>query len=308
MKEETRQKVLKAVLDLNFKTDPFARSLVVKQFNLIEVCFSWSSIQINLENEWYLGLLNGINDVVQEKRYGLLMNTLSGIFDIQEVNRRVARSAVDGVLMVSPYLKEEEMRQLKDFQVPLVLIGCRVNDPSVDYVDSDNVKAVDEVVNHLVNRGHKKIACITGEVAISGDAADRLREFQQAMGRYGFRIPEKYVVGGDFSKGSGTRAMKKLLALSDGPTAVFASNDLMALGAWDSIAEEGLTVGKDIALVGFDDIPQASAPPYFLTTIRQDYRAISTQAARILIEKIQHPNDWKTRQVLIPTQLVVRQS
>ena len=115
MKEETRQKVLKAVLDLNFKTDPFARSLVVKQFNLIEVCFSWSSIQINLENEWYLGLLNGINDVVQEKRYGLLMNTLSGIFDIQEVNRRVARNAVDGVLMVSPYLKEEEMHTTQRF-------------------------------------------------------------------------------------------------------------------------------------------------------------------------------------------------
>jgi LacI family transcriptional regulator len=123
LKELTRQKIFKAIDVLNFKIDPYARSLVMKQFNLLEVCFSWSSIRINLENEWYLGLLNGINDVVQEKRYGLLINTISGIFDLQEVSRRVARNAVDGVLMVSPYLKEEEMRQLKDFQVPLVLIG-----------------------------------------------------------------------------------------------------------------------------------------------------------------------------------------
>ena len=81
LKEKTRQKIFRTVEDLGFKTDPFARSLVMKQFNLIEVCFSWSSIQINLENEWYLGLLNGINDVVQEKRYGLLINTISGVFD-----------------------------------------------------------------------------------------------------------------------------------------------------------------------------------------------------------------------------------
>jgi LacI family transcriptional regulator len=210
--------------------------------------------------------------------------------------------------MVSPYLKEEEMRQLKDFQVPLVLVGCRVNDPSVDYVDCDNARAVVELVDHLVKGGHPKIACITGEVEISANAADRLREFQQAMNRHGLPVPDNYVAGGDFSKGSGAKAMKKLLALKDRPTAVFASNDLMALGAWDTIAEEGLSVGKDIALVGFDDIPQASIPPYSLTTIKQDYREISTQAARLLIEKIENPSDWKTHQVLVPTQLIVRQS
>lgn len=308
MKETTRQSVLKAIEDLDFKTNPFARSLMVKQFNLIEVCFSWSSIRINLENEWYLGLLNGINAVIQEKRYGLLMNTLSGIFDLKEVNRRVARNAVDGVLMVSPYLKEEEMRQLKDFPVPLVLVGCRVNNPLVDYVDCDNAKAVVEVIDHLVKKGHRKIACITGEVEISANAADRLREFRQAIKKHGFPLPDAFVVGGDFSKGSGAKAMKKLLSLEDRPTAVFASNDLMALGAWDSILEEGLKVGKDIALVGFDDIAQAATSPYSLTTIKQDYREISTQAAKLLIEKIQNPKDWKPRQVLVPTQLIMRQS
>ncbi|HVZ81423.1 MAG TPA: LacI family DNA-binding transcriptional regulator [bacterium] len=304
----TRQKVLKAIADLDFKTDPFARGLVGKQFNLIEVCFSWSSIKINLENEWYLGLLNGINDVVQEKQYGLLINTISGVFDLQEVEKRVSRNTVDGVLMVSPYLKEEEVNQLKDFRVPLVLIGCRANDPSVDFVDCDNAKAVVEVVDHLVKKGHQKIACITGEVKISADAADRLREFKQAMERHGLSVPDPYIVGGDFSKGSGAKAMNKLLALKDRPTAVFASNDLMALGAWDSIVEKGMKVGKDIALVGFDDIPQASVPPYSLTTNKQDYRETSTQAARLLIEKIENPTGWKTRQILVPTQLVVRRS
>src|SRR5579885_1120433 len=86
--EDTRQRVLQAIGELNFKPNPIARGLVVKQTNLVEVCFSWSGYQINLQNAWYSGILNGINEVVQENRFGLLINTISGVFDPQEVYRR----------------------------------------------------------------------------------------------------------------------------------------------------------------------------------------------------------------------------
>src|SRR5579871_2897843 len=152
--DETREKVMKTVSDLNFKPSSVARSLVLKQVNLIQVCFSWSSGQyhINLENPWYLELLNGINQVVQDREYGLLINTLSGVFDPQEVYRRVSRNAVDGILLVSPYLGEEELRQIKNYPVPVLLIGCRVDDPQIDYVVSDNAKAVAGVVDHPGHR------------------------------------------------------------------------------------------------------------------------------------------------------------
>ncbi len=308
--DETREKVMKTVSDLNFKPSSVARSLVLKQVNLIQVCFSWSSGQyhINLENPWYLELLNGINQVVQDREYGLLINTLSGVFDPQEVYRRVSRNAVDGILLVSPYLGEEELRQIKNYPVPVLLIGCRVDDPQIDYVVSDNAKAVAGVVDHLLGLGHEKIACITGEVEISADAAERLKEFQTAMANQGFKVPKDFVVSGDFSRESGVKAMKKLMGLKEKPTAVFVSNDLMALGAWDVLMEEGLEVGKDMALVGFDDIEAASKKPYSLTTVKQDFRAISTQATNILIDKMQKPDEWLTRQILVPTQLVIRQS
>jgi LacI family transcriptional regulator len=242
IRDQTRQRILSAIADLNFIADPIGRGLVAKQFNLIEVCFSWSSVKINLENEWYIELLNGINEVVQERRYGLMINTISGVFDFQEVQRRVTRDTVDGVLLVSPYLNEKEMLELRDFKVPVVVIGCRVEGAGVDYVDSDNKRAVAGVVAHLAGKGHRKIACITGEVGISGDAADRLMEFHKAMKRHGLTVPDAYIVGGDFSKGSGERAMKKLLALKSRPTAVFACNDHMAMGAWDAIEASGLKV------------------------------------------------------------------
>ncbi len=306
--EETRVKVQKAIADLHFKPNPIARGLVVKHTNLIEVFYSWAGYKLNFQTPWYVGLLNGINEVVQENQFGLLINTIAGVFDPMEVYKKVFHNVVDGVLMVSPYLEEKDVLHLTANRVPVVLIGYRTEDKNVDFVDSDNREAAIQVVDHLVKLGHHKIACIAGPVKTSRNAVDRLEGFHQQIRKQGLKIPPEYIVEGNFLRESGREAMKKLLALPDRPTAVFASNDLMALGAWDSIEEAGLTVGTDIGLVGFDDVTEAFTPPYSLTTIRQDYRAISVEATRILIEKIQSQGEWKPRQILIPTQLVVRQS
>lgn len=306
--EETRQKVLSAIQELKFKPNPIARGLVVRKTNLIEVFFSSSGYQLNLQSAWYGSILNGINDVVRENQYGLLINTVAGIFDPQEIYRRAFHNAVDGVLMVSPFLEEKAVLEMLEHNVPVVLIGYRTDDPRMDYVDSDNKKAAVQMTDHLVGLGHKKIAFISGLLKTSRNASDRLQGFKESMKTHGLSVPGEYVVEGDFHRELGAEAMKKLLALPDRPTAVFASNDLMALGAWDVARESGLKVGKDIALAGFDDISEASTAPYSLTTLRQDYRTISMEATRILIEKIHHPENWEPKQVLIPTQLVVRES
>jgi LacI family transcriptional regulator len=210
--------------------------------------------------------------------------------------------------MVSPYLEEPDVLQMMDQKVPVVLIGYRTESDKMDFVDSDNIQASVSVVDHLVKLGHKKIAFISGQSKTSRNATDRLKGFKLAMEKHGLALPEDYLVEGDFLRASGEEAMKKLLALPDRPSAVFASNDLMALGAWDVAEDAGLTVGGDIAIVGFDDITEAFTPPYSLTTVRQDYRAISVEATRMLLDKIHAGSQWKPKQVLVPTQLVVRQS
>jgi LacI family transcriptional regulator len=306
--EETRQKVLKVIADMEFKPNPIARGLVVKQTNLIEVFFSWFGRKCDFQSHWYIGLLNGINEVVQENQYGLLVNTIAGSFDPQEVYRKLFRNAVDGILVVSPYLEDNEIIAMNDNRVPIVLVGRRVEDPKIDFVDSDNVDAAIQAVNHLASLGHKKIACITGPAKGSGDGADRLRGFEQAMKKLALPLPKDYVVQGNFTKESGEEAMGKLLALVDRPTAVFAFDDLMALGAWDVAEKAGLKIGKDLALVGVDDIPEASTTPYSLTTLRQDFRELSTQATRLLIEKIKNSDSWKSRHILVPTRLITRAS
>lgn len=306
--EKTRAKVLKVIKETKFEPNPIARSLVAKQTKIIEAFFSWAGRQTNLQSDWYTKLLSGINEVVEKNEYGLLINTIAGVFAPRAVYRKVFQNSVDGVLMVSPYLEEKDVLQMMDNRIPIVLVGYRTNDPGVDFVDSDNFQAASQVVDHLVKLGHKKIACIAGPAEVSRNAADRLQGFKQAMQKKDLIVPEEYFVEGNFLRDSGGECMKKLLALPDRPTAVFASNDLMALGAWDAMEEKGVKVGTDVALIGFDDIPEAYAPPYSLTTIRQDYRNISLEAAKVLFEKIKHPDDWNPHQILIPTQLIVRQS
>ncbi len=209
VQEDTRQKVLQSIAELKFKPNPIARGLVVKQTNLIEVFFSWSGYQFNLQSAWYVGLLNGINEVVQENQYGLLINTIAGVFDPQEVYRKVYHNALDGVLMVSPYLEEKDVLQMMDQRIPVVLIGYRTDDPRMDYVDSDNVDAAVQVVDHLVKLGHRKIAFISGQTGTSRNALDRLKGFQQAMKKNGLAIAEGYVVDGNFLRGVRRRGDEK---------------------------------------------------------------------------------------------------
>jgi len=170
------------------------------------------------------------------------------------------------------------------------------------------VNGAGQVVDYLAEMGHKAIACITGPTQVSGDAVDRLKGFEQAMKKRGLSIPAGYIQEGQFNKSSGTKAMEKLLMQPQKPTAVFACDDAMAQGAWDAVEKAGLKVGKDIALVGYDDAPEASQPPYSLTTIKQDFRHLAMEATRLLIERLRHPDDWKPRHILLPTPLVVRKS
>jgi LacI family transcriptional regulator len=306
--EETRQRVLKTIAEMEFKPNQIARGLVVKQTNLIQVFFSWFGLHCDFQSHWYVQLLNGVNEVVQENQYGLLVNTIAGVFDPQAIHRKIFHNAFDGILLVSPYLEEKEILRIVEKRIPAVLIGRRTDDTQLDFVDSDNVNAASQVVDYLVGLGHKKIACIAGPAKLPGDAADRLSGFEQAMKKHGLPIPKSYVPQGEFTEDWGREAMKNLLGLADRPTAVFASDDAIALGAWASIEKSGLKVGKDISLVGFDDIPESSASPYSLTTMRQDFQKLGTEATRLLIEKIKNPEGWKPRHVFMPTPLIVRQS
>jgi LacI family transcriptional regulator len=308
---DTRQRVLKVIGEMNFKPNPIARGLVVKQTNIIEVFFSWKGYRLSFDNSWYSKVLYGVNEVVRQNKYDLLISTVAGDYNVRALCDKAFNNIVDGVLIVSPYLGEADVKKMADERLPFVLMNHRVEDPRLDYVDCDNEAAAVMVVDHLVGLGRKKIAVINGDVDTSCNARDRWTGFKKGLEKHGLTLPDSYVTQGVFSIESGETCADKLLNLSDPPDAVFAANDAMAMGMMNVMKKRGLNPGKEVALVGFDDIDEASRPYYELTTVRQDLLRISAEATTLLIQKIRKHMEnmpWFAQHILIPTQLVVRKT
>jgi LacI family transcriptional regulator len=185
--------------------------------------------------------------------------------------------------------------------VDVVLSG-----PRNSSVSSDNVEGAAMAVRHLLERGHSRIATITGQMD-KAPARDRLRGYREEVQRQGLAYRDEYVAYGDFYAESGAAGMDALLALTEPPTAVFAASDLMAAGALAAAGRAGLRVPDDVAVVGFDDILLAGLTQPPLTTLRQDKLGLGAAAAEALVALIEGDGDAQAV-VTLPVELVVRSS
>jgi DNA-binding LacI/PurR family transcriptional regulator len=303
---ETRERVQRAVQELEFKPNPIARGLVVKHTNVFEVFFSWPGYQLNFYDSWYMSLLTGISEAARDSQYGVLINTLAGPFDRTESYERAFGGIVDGILLLAPRLEPKIMERILKERV---LANCRSEDAKVDWVDTDNAGGAALVVDHLAALGHRKIAVVTGPVDISENAASRLRGFDERVTAIGLPSPDVYRVEGDFTEASGAKALDQLLGLKDPPTAVFACNDSMALGVVHALRARGRTPGKDLSVAGYDNIHESALPEVGLTTVDAQIPLLGREVAQRLIQKIQAGSDaWKPQQRVIPVHLVTRSS
>jgi LacI family transcriptional regulator len=177
----------------------------------------------------------------------------------------------------------------------------------VRYVDVDNVAAARIAVDHLARLGHRRIGMITGPLNMCS-GADRLEGYRQAMEAHRLPVDDSLIFEGDFTDASGTAAARRLLSAQ--VTAIFAASDIMALGALKVIREAGLQVPKDVALVGFDDMPIAAALQPALTTVRQPVEQLGAMAADLLLGLLDCPPDGRPppQELILPTKLIVRES
>lgn len=306
---ETRERVQRAVKELDFKPNPIARGLVVKHTNVFEVFFSWPGYQLNFDDSWYMSLLTGISEAARESQYGVLINTLAGPFDRTESYERAFGGIVDGLLLLAPRLEEGMVERILKERVPVVLANCRSQNPGLDWVDTDNAGGAALVVEHLASLGHRRLAVVTGPMDISENATARLKGFEEKASALGLSVPDAYRVEGDFTEASGAQALDQLMGLREPPTAVFSCNDSMALGIVRALRKRGLTPGKDLAVVGYDNIHEAGFPEVGLTTVDAQTSVLGNQVAHLLVQKIQAPpGSWKPQQKVVPVRLVVRAS
>jgi LacI family transcriptional regulator len=213
---------------------------------------------------------------------------------------------VDGLLVVRTRCRDERITYLLESGFPFVAFGRSDLDLDFPCVDVDGTKGLDEATQYLIDLGHRRIAYISAPLDLMF-ANYRLAGYKRAMGRNGLPVQGEWIAIGRLTQEDGYREGSKLLDLEPAPTAIIAANDLMALGVISAAQERGLAVGRDLAVVGFDNTPMAQHFHPSLTTVHQPIYDIGKMICRMLIQLIEN-GDPVQRQVMLEPTLVIRES
>jgi LacI family transcriptional regulator len=298
--DEVRQRVALAASQLHYTPHAAARSLSSRRTHAIGVVLP------DLYGEFFSELVRGIDSVASENGLHLLVSSYHGHREEQGVAMRTMRGRVDGLLVMSPYAANPTTTaESAAAGLPLVLINSQDAHDGAVSLGVANYDGAQAMVEHLVACGYRRIAFIAGPEG-NYDAFERRRGYLDAMARL---VPDVgvQVFPGDFDESSGHRAGLNLLDQSTKPEAVFAANDMMALGCLFALTQAGVRVPQDMALAGFDDIPLARFVHPGLTTMRVNIFELGAQAARMLLARLAGSSENGSSQSL-PPQLVVRES
>lgn len=253
-----------------------------------------------ISSPYYSLVFNAIEKEV--KKHG---NNLILFSDFDDLNPLKSKKKVDGVIICCFPRIEQKIQEIKKF-LPIILLDNPSSDKSIPSISIDNFNSVSESINYLINNGHQKIGFMTG-LMDSDIAKDRLKGYKAALSRHSLEISEELIFNGDYSYESGEIGAKKLLNQKPRPTAIFCSNDMMAIGALKAIQEAGLSIPKDISVIGFDNIEVASKVFPALTTISAPIPEIAELSVSYIIKAISGKSiDYKHK--ILPAKLVVRNS
>ena len=211
---------------------------------------------------------------------------------------------LDGILVQSGQIGDQLSNRLVNSNMPLVIVGPPLRTDGVSYIDVDNVPAAYNATSHLIRMGYQRVATITGS-ANSIVGLNRKKGYLKALVERGREVDESLIAEGDFTEAGGFHAMQYLLPAH--PDAVFVASDTMALGALRALREADKRVPDQVAIVGFDDMPQAATADPPLTTVRQPIQRTGALAVEMLVDILQNGGS-PPRRFILPTELVIRAS
>lgn len=301
VREDTRRQIEEVAKRLRYTPNTAAQSLSTRRTSTIGVLLP------DLFGEFFSEVIRGIDQTAQQHGYHVLVssshNDRAGI----EATLRLMRGRVDGLLVMSPDLDAHSLSHNLPERLPAVLLNCRVDDLSYDSINIDNRGGARAMTAHLVRLGHRRIALITGAMH-NHDALERAEGHRAALRAAGIEGDPRLELAGAFTEESGYRAAERALRLEPRPTAVFACNDAMAIGALSALRAAGVRVPEEMAVAGFDDIPMAQYVHPPLTTVRVGIHGLGARAATRLLEAIERRSGEERQQITLPARLVVRAS
>ena len=299
--ERTRRRVQSVLVETNFRPNLAARSLASGRSGVVGVVMHIDS-HLLFQDPYFGQLMQGMSGALADVAAGMML-WLGNRSKEETLDTILSMGLLDGVIVTAHNLDDPLVDGLLASSLPTVLVGHRKAARSASYVDVDNVHAADAMTTHLIGIGRRRVGHISGmRRTVAGE--DRIAGYTRAMTRAGLPI-DGLLVDGDFNTPSGAAGAEVLL--DRGADAIFCANDSTALGALEVIRSRGLRIPEDVALAGFDDLEFASHMDPPLTTIRQGVRDQGAEAVNCLFQLI-GDRDGAPRRVLLPTELVIRQS
>lgn len=300
VREETRRRVWEVAASLRYVPNETARSLITRSTRTLGVVLP------DLHGEFFSEVIRGIDQRAQRERYHLLVSGSHNEREEIEAALRLMRRRVDGLVLMSPDIDAAGLEANLPHDLPVVLLNCAIRATAVPTITIDNFGGATAMVRHLLGLGHRRIGFIGGPAG-NYDAAERLRGYRETMRAAGLD-PSAWEEAGDFTESGGHGGAVRLLERRERPTAIFAANDAMAVGAMSALREAGVSIPEEIGVAGFDDIPIARYLSPALTSVHVPIAELGARAVERLFVALAGGTVRRRGPEVLETQLVVRRS
>lgn len=304
--EQTRQRIIEIALDMGYQPNVVARQLRARKTHTVGIITPTDNKR--LADDFFSELLMSVGYAAAQHGYDLLVSAKTTTDEMDAYRRIVGGNRVDGMVIARTRRRDARIAYLRAAGHPFVVSGRAAPDEESDfpYIDADSQQGIRQVVNHLTDLGHERIALLLPPDKVAFTPY-RLAGYREGLEDAGLPFRAEYVLNSDLSRSGGQESADHLLDTHPDITAIVACNDPMAIGAMNAIQGRRLRVGRDIAVTGFDDIAAADYTHPRLTTVRQPISEIGQRLLEMLI-KIIHGVPVEEPQVLLSPELVIRES
>ncbi len=304
--ETTRLRVEAAATELDYVPNMLARSLRSNRTNTLALVLT------DITNPFWTTVARGVEDVASEQGFNVILcNTDEQDAKQEQYLSVLMQRRVDGFLLVPTSSTSAPVKMIQKQKIPLVVLDRRVPDVAVDMVRGASQDGAYQLMRYLLEQGHRQIAILSGPKSVS-TSLERIAGCRQAYAEASVAFDAQWIQHGKYTAKGGYAMTQRAIAWHPRPTAIFACNNFIAMGALKRIKESGLRVPEDISIVGFDDLPPSWDLDPFLTVAAQPAYAIGQQATELLLQRITGPDDAdglaECRDVVLPAEIHIRRS
>jgi len=297
--DETGERVRIAAQRLGYERNELARALVKGSSEAIGLIIP------DITNTFFADIARGVGEAAHASSYGVILCNTTGLIEREaSYISLLRRKQVDGLILATAIFNDPSTRDLAKTETPFILVSRICQGVDASYVIGDDRAGACLAVEHLIGLGHRRIGFIGGPANVQS-SRDRRTTYRKVLRKHGLSADEGWVCYADFTQAAGREAGRRMLSLAIRPTAIFAANDVTALGVLEAADELGLSVPQDLSLVGYDDISYASLPRIQLTTVAQPTFEMGKIATEWLLSVLSKEEVLPLYRILDP-HLVVR--